>query len=878
MTDLSQIQKGSFTDNTTLNEDIIEDFANSLDTIDFVENFNQELNTSYSTEEALQIADINNDGLINQADADTYRETIATSGTNLPKAANKLGDINGDSKLDISDAVVTARYSAIQSGDLTGINITDFIAQVNETRVSNGSCELSELEFRQLVDVNQDGNITVGNAAGTNEAELGDAVSIVNEYMDLNTTVFDSNETFYFGEPNIQTAQQAEAIAGLSIQSTTENMVTYLHSLNSTEYIDLAEGIQSGSLSFQNNTLFINGTDDNNTISINKTNNQLTLDIDGVILNVPQGFKNIEVRGKDGNDVIEIGDKVELNSVSGGTGHDTIINDGSAINQISGGHGNDTLVNKGYAEAVSGMDGLDTIINRANAIMHSALGGSGTDTIYNQGQLTSIQGGNNNDEIVNDGVVTEHINGNDGNDHIMNNGQVASIWGSDGNDRLSNMGIVSSLIDGGSGQDVIENEGNIEYITRSAEDIITHTLSFTEIINLYIQNIDPNNDITAYTPHIIDEIQQLYPENNIDYSKAYSILGLDVIKRLSYFNTTQIEELIKNRYSVSSEQTQQRLEQAFINRPDFFDIPENNKPVAVIIGPEADHNGSFDTMKNITTLMPGYKVIYYDVSSDTEFAQSLQEATQQQQASILYIAGHGSQWSTTFGTGTFDQNDERKLDVGDIELSYLRSCVLDGGNVVFRGCSAGKGGNIANLEVDNSVEFAATIWPQATIYGATVDTTGTHLTLDSQSLFTGVNYNSINGQSGNNILFKVNPFEGAPPSQSAINQRIQQMALYYDPAIEKGIWISENTEGNPVINIGQVTLNDNELTGIVVNRNGYRIWNHHATDIPLDQNPFEFFQHQLALGELDHIITRANLQIDNTVLQENIERLSEDST
>ncbi|MFC1571252.1 hypothetical protein ACFL31_01705 [Candidatus Margulisiibacteriota bacterium] len=182
-------------------------------------------------------------------------------------------------------------------------------------------------------------------------------------------------------------------------------------------------------------------------------------------------------------------------------------------------------------------------------------------------------------------------------------------------------------------------------------------------------------------------------DTRMDEFRALWALGITWIDR---FSPQARAEIIENRQQ---------------NAPD-------DRPLAVIIYPTSDWNGAFTSDAAVIDdlIARGFRVMYYEVSTDQQMYAALQEATAEQQASLLIIGGHGSQTTTSFGAGdpareeidqelfALDPSDETEM----IEQELSRT-LINGGHVILVSCSTGQGRKI----VDNNANFLSRIFPQA---------------------------------------------------------------------------------------------------------------------------------------------------------------------
>ncbi len=268
--------------------------------------------------------------------------------------------------------------------------------------------------------------------------------------------------------------------------------------------------------------------------------------------------------------------------------------------------------------------------------------------------------------------------------------------------------------------------------SRNMEFISQNLLEDNEFINSAVLS---NFEVTEYLDQATKE------RYTTQFANAFSLLGIDHPER---FDTSDYVEIIRNRYSVSSEGTRNMLEQIF--GVEFFAGTESDeRPVCVIIFPESDPNGAFlQDAPTISALTTGYRVIYYDIKTDYEFAQSLREATLDngQQAELCIIGGHGNRYALQFGDYSW---------IGDREAAYMdmfldrnlidstRECISDGGNVVLLACSTGEGTD-GRAGVGNLAEFAHTIWPQAGVYAPTAPAAYVRFELDEEGILLNATY------------------------------------------------------------------------------------------------------------------------------------------
>lgn len=171
------------------------------------------------------------------------------------------------------------------------------------------------------------------------------------------------------------------------------------------------------------------------------------------------------------------------------------------------------------------------------------------------------------------------------------------------------------------------------------------------------------------------------------------------------------------------------LEKILINR---IKNEPDERPLAVLLYPKSDWNGGL-----IRTLMDdfidqGYRVMYYETGNIEDWIRALKNATGQgQKASVVVVAGHGSQGSVQLG-----ENDRITLsDKKHLRDAGLSECVVEGGKVILSSCSTGKG-----EDEDNVVNMLCDIFRTAEVIGPLEDCYIHSLEFDSHHKVTDVIY------------------------------------------------------------------------------------------------------------------------------------------
>ena len=208
-----------------------------------------------------------------------------------------------------------------------------------------------------------------------------------------------------------------------------------------------------------------------------------------------------------------------------------------------------------------------------------------------------------------------------------------------------------------------------------------------------------------------------------------------ILSRAKLLRFSTLQELVRNRSA---------------NKPD-------GRPLAVILYPKSDWNGSFAYNDYVDALIEqGYRVMYYEAESDEQVIQFLKGATQEQQADLIVLGGHGEQGGMQFGK---DNSEKAQLDLNNgkkLAGSGVRSALKEGGTVALYGCSTGKG----REKEDNMVNFLRRVFPQAApkgIWAPIVPTGAIRLIFDENHRVIKVEYGAGDDHT----------YAGAPPLWSS---------------------------------------------------------------------------------------------------------------
>ena len=134
-------------------------------------------------------------------------------------------------------------------------------------------------------------------------------------------------------------------------------------------------------------------------------------------------------------------------------------------------------------------------------------------------------------------------------------------------------------------------------------------------------------------------------------------------------------------------------------RNKFNKTQPGEKPLAVMIYPKSDYNGSFSDLRYLQELSAHYTVLYYEVSSVEEMIASLKNATHHQKSSLVIIGGYGTPHSIQFSHDdklTINHYDQQAL-----IKARLSNMLMPGAIGILISCSTGSprifGPNIADV-------------------------------------------------------------------------------------------------------------------------------------------------------------------------------------
>jgi Ca2+-binding RTX toxin-like protein len=239
---------------------------------------------------------------------------------------------------------------------------------------------------------------------------------------------------------------------------------------NGNDTIDFANSLASS---------VVNGGSDDDSITVASTVTSATINggtqQDTITLNGK--LENSKVKGDSGIDTIDINADLSGTIVNGNANDDTITITAASITNSSvyGGSGDDTISQDGAGAAyIDGSKGKDTITANTNA-KHTLVGGDGNDTISATGTSdVLIQAGAGNDEVTT-GNGKNTIELGEGNNTLTADGSGKStITSGSGKDSITTTSGGDKVISTGAGVDtVVDGAGKSNISTSTGKDVIT---------------------------------------------------------------------------------------------------------------------------------------------------------------------------------------------------------------------------------------------------------------------------------------------------------------------------------------------------------------------------------------------------------------------
>lgn len=303
---------------------------------------------------------------------------------NLDVASTILGGAGDDyikSEFTGLEATVNYRGSLIDGGDGNdsidnmGKNATIYGGLGND-RINN--------EAENVTIIGGEGDDTIDNYYGNNVLFIyndGDGNDVIWSFSENDTLQISNGEGTYLRRTVID-----------DVVLTINDSFIVLDNAASLEKINI-EGKENSSSPDRN---FIFGTDNNDSINKSIAGATITaLDGDDIINNYGE---NVSILGDAGDDVIYNSSISSGSKINGGTGNDSIYNEGDSAS-ISGSEGNDSIKNYGNNATVFSGAGTDSIWNRADSVIIDS--GDDDDFIDNGSNNVTISGGKGDDFIDN---------------------------------------------------------------------------------------------------------------------------------------------------------------------------------------------------------------------------------------------------------------------------------------------------------------------------------------------------------------------------------------------------------------------------------------------------------------------------------------------
>lgn len=200
-------------------------------------------------------------------------------------------------------------------------------------------------------------------------------------------------------------------------------------------------------------------------------------------------------------------------------------------------------------------------------------------------------------------------------------------------------------------------------------------------------------------PEILMGIKQRSPRKIL---KEIRLITKSISYRRFEYDGKVYREIVRNR---------------ILDRPD-------GRPLALVVfpHPRSDYNKAFEHDTDLFSqfIKEGYRMMYYEASTDRQFYSILKLATNRQRARVIIIGGHGSRKTINFGYNYWKGSSYYyafHLDTRDKKRMIKRkigSAIEVGGSILLYSCSTGQGReqktNMANVMREVFLPWVARIW------------------------------------------------------------------------------------------------------------------------------------------------------------------------
>ncbi len=200
---------------------------------------------------------------------------------------------------------------------------------------------------------------------------------------------------------------------------------------------------------------------------------------------------------------------------------------------------------------------------------------------------------------------------------------------------------------------------------------------------------------------------------------------------------------------------------------------KDSRPLAVVVYPKDDWNGQFfASTGDLAPLTKRYRVMFYQVGSDTEFVNAIKSGTERKPAELVFVGGHGEATLAAFGADdparlpealraklssvndadraeafeALTKIDEDKfLDFSDTDiLAPLKARFAKGADLVLMSCSTGKGGPGGDkAKPNNLANYLHELFPQVRVHAPTEPVQNSGLIVDDNGKFARAGFANI---------------------------------------------------------------------------------------------------------------------------------------
>jgi len=175
-----------------------------------------------------------------------------------------------------------------------------------------------------------------------------------------------------------------------------------------------------------------------------------------------------------------------------------------------------------------------------------------------------------------------------------------------------------------------------------------------------------------------------------------TLKGLDIVHLNRIKSAKVLNEIIRNRIIIRKNDNRKNIQKI------------DRRPLLLVFYPKVDHNGAFKiSTPLLDKIIKRFQLVYFEVNSVQQMIQYFKKTTRYKKASVVIVAGHGTQTTLQFGIGSeLKVSDRKELQKAELHKGLEKHPVI-----ILDSCDNGKGGRKAT----NLANMMAKVLPQGRI-------------------------------------------------------------------------------------------------------------------------------------------------------------------